>query len=80
MVSLEVILTLPIFKLILIGTEMILTAYRIVKSLAVSAGLLNVAVLVVFCLLVWVFFKVRFAGFEQDLWLVTVSVAISHQV
>lgn len=57
MVSLEVILTLPIFKLILIGTEMILTAYRIVKSLAVSAGLLNVAVLVVFCLLVWVFLK-----------------------
>lgn len=57
LVSLEVILTLPIFKLILIGTEMILTAYRIVKSLAVSAGLLNVAVLVVFCLLVWVFLK-----------------------
>lgn len=31
---------------------MILTAYRVVKSLAVAAELLDVTVLVVFCLLV----------------------------
>lgn len=73
--SLEVILTLLIFKLMLIGVEMILTAYRIVKSLALSAGLLNVTVLVVFCLLVWFFFKCilpdlnRICGLSQLLFL-----------